>query len=232
MTNELEPLPNDLLRALDAERGRPPASGDQVARLAARLEATFALPPAPLPPPPGTGVAAASAAAKGGLAGKALLVAVGMTVGGVTGAQLQARYGTPREVIVERRVNVPVEVRVPIVVEPEEQPAPEPERARPAPVPLRAPIEVERLLIEQATVALVRGNTAEALHACAQHLSQFRDGQLSEERESLAIRALLRLGRRDEAQTRAAAFRGRYPESLLLDMVDAALEHDQKNPDP
>jgi hypothetical protein len=157
------------------------------------------------------------------------MLAVGLAVGGVTGAQLQARLGAPREVIIEQRVDVPVPVpvQVPVVVVPTPVPIepdqPSPERPRPPKVD-KAPVEVERLLIEQATAALSRGNAAQALEACAQHAARFPEGQLAEERESLAIRALLRLGRRDEAETRAAAFRGRYPEGLLLDVVEKALE--------
>lgn len=69
-----------------------------------------------------------------------------------------------------------------------------------------------------------RGNATQALEECTQHAARFPTGQLSEERESLAIRALLGLGRRDEALTRAGQFRARYPDGLLLDVVEKALE--------
>ncbi|MDP1823450.1 MAG: hypothetical protein Q8L48_09415 [Archangium sp.] len=227
MTTELDPLSQDVLSALDLERRRPSVPDDQLARLAARLDLTFAVPP--LPPPPPAGGAGAAKALTASAGGKAVLVAVGLAVGGVTGAQLQARFGTPREVIIERRVEVPVQVQVPVPVAPVplEPELPSPEPLRPAKVE-KAPVEVERLLIEQATAALSRGNAAQALEACTQHAAQFREGQLAEERESLAIRALLRLGRRDEAETRAAAFRGRYPEGLLLDVVEKALEDEAR----
>jgi hypothetical protein len=48
-------------------------------------------------------------------------------------------------------------------------------------------------------------------------------GQFSEEREALAIDALLRLGRRSEAQARARAFLQRYPSSSHRERVGAAL---------
>jgi hypothetical protein len=59
--------------------------------------------------------------------------------------------------------------------------------------------------------------------ACDAHSRKFPTGQLAEERESLAIRALVLLGRRDEAASRATQFKARYPNSLLSDVVDAAL---------
>ncbi len=49
----------------------------------------------------------------------------------------------------------------------------------------------------------------------------FQRGTLSEEREALAVRALAQAGRRDEAATRAARFKVRYPRSLLLPVVEA-----------
>jgi hypothetical protein len=50
------------------------------------------------------------------------------------------------------------------------------------------------------------------------------NGQLSEERESLWIHALVTLGRVEEALQRAGAFRERFPDSLLQPSVDASLQ--------
>lgn len=55
--------------------------------------------------------ASAGAAAKGlmvGLGGRAIVLAVKLGIGGLTGAQLQERFGAPREVIVERRTGTEI----------------------------------------------------------------------------------------------------------------------------
>lgn len=89
---------------------------------------------------------------------------------------------------------------------------------------MRAPIELERLLIEQATSALGRGQGGDALAACVEHQRRFPSGQLSEERESVAIRALVLMGMKKEAVARAESFRNSFPESLLIDVVNAAVQ--------
>lgn len=61
------------------------------------------------------------------------------------------------------------------------------------------------------------------LGAVAQHRQQFPHGRLTEEREALAIRALLALGRTEGARQRAAAFRVNYPNSFLIPALDSAL---------
>jgi hypothetical protein len=230
MTDVPDPLTPQVLRALELERARPPVGDEQLARLAARIEGSFAA----AAPAVATSAASTGAAAKavGSVAAtKAVLVAVSLGVGAVMGAQVQARFGTPREVIIERRIEVPAPVKEePAPAAPvKEEPAPPiaPPRLAERAAPKKAehpPVELERLLIEQATAALSRGNAEQTLEACTQHAAQFPNGQLSEERESLAIRALLHLGRREEARARAAEFRARYPDGLLLDVVEKALE--------
>lgn len=237
MMTPLEPLSAGVEKALAAEAARPLPPSQMLERLALRLDADFATsistgtPSEPVATPNG------ATAAAGGLGAKALLLSAGLAVGGVTGAQLQARFGQPREVIVERRVEVPVEVRVevpvqaPVVPTPPTTPspatAPKP-IVPPAPQATNVGIEKERLLIEQAAAALSRGQNMQALQACALHETQFPQAQLSEERESLAIRALAALGRHAEAQTRAADFRQHYPDSVLLEVVEQALHNDEQ----
>lgn len=222
MNHELEPLPDDLFKVLEVERARPPVPADQLARLASRLDTALRCPAAAsgLQSPAPSGVAA-------GLGGKAALLAVGLALGAVGGAQVQKYFGEPREVIVEKRVEVPVrvEVQVPLEVRAPVDSTPAP--AAPVVVKpkelVRAPIELERLLIEQATSALGRGKGEDALAACAEHARRFPSGQLAEERESIAIRALMELGRKAEAVARATEFRARFPESLLIDVVNEAV---------
>lgn len=77
----------------------------------------------------------------------------------------------------------------------------------------------ERGLLDVARAALARGEAAEALTAVDRHGREYPDGMLVEEREALAIKALVVLRRRDEARTRAKRFEHRFPHSLMLHAV-------------
>jgi hypothetical protein len=70
----------------------------------------------------------------------------------------------------------------------------------------------ELALLERAQRAL-RSDPAAALALAEQHRAQYARGSLAQEREVLAIEALLRLGKRAAAERRAHAFEQRYPES-------------------
>jgi hypothetical protein len=73
----------------------------------------------------------------------------------------------------------------------------------------------ELALLERAQHVL-RSDPAAALALAEQHRTQFSRGTLAQEREVLAVEALLRLGRRSAAGQRARAFERRYPESSHL----------------
>ena len=96
---------------------------------------------------------------------------------------------------------------------------PEPE----LPVPSARGLGAERGLLDVARSAMARGEAAEALAAVDRHGRDYRDGALVEEREALGIKALLALGRRDEARARAARFEKRFPDSLPLRAVRGAV---------
>ncbi|MBK6812811.1 MAG: hypothetical protein IPG81_28815 [Sandaracinaceae bacterium] len=82
-------------------------------------------------------------------------------------------------------------------------------------------LNTERLLVEAAQSA---GRAAvETARARAEHAAAVSSGRLAAEREALAIRALLRLGRVDAARQRAEAFDARWPESLLRGSFAASL---------
>jgi hypothetical protein len=80
----------------------------------------------------------------------------------------------------------------------------------------------ERALLDLARSAASRSEPATALAFADRHRASFPYGRLSEEREALAIRALLALGQRDQARVRAVAFRTTFPGSFLLPMLDSA----------
>lgn len=67
--------------------------------------------------------------------------------------------------------------------------------------------------LEHARELLAR-SPAEALSLLTRHAREFPDGTLAVERELLTVDALLRLGRRSEAEARGRALQGRAPGSL------------------
>jgi hypothetical protein len=81
----------------------------------------------------------------------------------------------------------------------------------------------ERTLLDPARAALSAGEPANALERIARHAKEFPNGILSEEREAIAINALVSLGSYAQATKRATTFRARYPHSLMTHVVDAAM---------
>lgn len=71
-------------------------------------------------------------------------------------------------------------------------------------------------LMERANAALRAGDHGTALAATREHVARCPDGAFVQERERIAIEALARLGRTDEASARADAFERRYPSSPHL----------------
>lgn len=195
--------------------------------------------PAPAAPPPVPPVAAPVSAATGALtaaagASKLTVGIASLVIGGVMGAGIHATVSAPPEPPPAPVVAVAVEPPMPpapppqqeppVVAEPVEVPTP----PKPAPAPVRRPsrdeqLAAERALLEMARTSLTRGQPQTALEAIAQHARRHPKGQLAEERDSLWIRALVASGKGAEARARAEAFRARYPRSLLLPAVDAAL---------
>ncbi|HKQ68822.1 MAG TPA: hypothetical protein VJT73_05755 [Polyangiaceae bacterium] len=82
----------------------------------------------------------------------------------------------------------------------------------------------ERAIIDRARRAFGAGEYASAERALDAHARQFPVGVLREEREALAIKALLAQGRSDEGRRRAAQFRERFPQSLFGPAVDEAMK--------
>lgn len=81
----------------------------------------------------------------------------------------------------------------------------------------------ERAVLDPARADLASGEPARALTRVQRHSKEFPNGILSEEREAIAINALVSLGSYPQATKRAAAFRARYPQSLMTYSVDAAM---------
>jgi hypothetical protein len=85
----------------------------------------------------------------------------------------------------------------------------------------------ELALLEPARSSIGKGDYASALSALSQHRREFPNGQLSQEREALRVRALWGLGQKPAALAAASAFRKRYPRSTLLSWLK-----DQGDPSP
>ena len=81
------------------------------------------------------------------------------------------------------------------------------------------PAESEAELLERARGSLA-SNPSRALALTEQHRARFPGGVLTQEREVIAIEALKRLGRTDEAARRAADFARRYPGSAYKKKLD------------
>ncbi len=91
-----------------------------------------------------------------------------------------------------------------------------------ASVPGPAVAESERAILERAQDAL-RGNPAEALVLTDLHLARFPGGVLGQEREVIAIDALLHLGRSADARARAARFVAAFPTSAHRRRLDVLI---------
>lgn len=81
----------------------------------------------------------------------------------------------------------------------------------------------ERADLDVARAALARGRTEACLDAIARHTRTYGEGHFAEEREVLAVQALVAAGRAGEATTRARRFREKYPTSLFGPAMDQSL---------
>jgi hypothetical protein len=81
----------------------------------------------------------------------------------------------------------------------------------------------EREILDIAKIALGRGEAASALTRIDEHARLYPRGALAEEREALAIQALVTLGRSADAKARATRFATYYPKSVLLPTVRASV---------
>jgi hypothetical protein len=116
----------------------------------------------------------------------------------------------------------PVAPPAPVTPEPPPAQVTTPEPARP-PAPAESAhvssvqqYAVELGVLEPARSSIARGDYAGAMAAIARHQREYPRGQLAEEREALRVRALWGMGQKSSAESAAAAFRKRYPRSVLL----------------
>jgi len=88
--------------------------------------------------------------------------------------------------------------------------------------PVEDALAREAALLETARAAMASSPDT-ALAETERHATEFPDGQLSAERELLAIDALGRLRRHDEARARAQGIAARFPQGILTERVQRIL---------
>ena len=79
-----------------------------------------------------------------------------------------------------------------------------------------APAESESAMLARAYEELRHGSPQRAVAVAAEHARAYPRGSYAQEREMIAIEALVKLGDRAAAGARAAAFRKAYPRSSHL----------------
>lgn len=222
MTDELEPLDQELVDVLAPEREPRPAPAGSRDRVLERLDRSIGGGLAPLP---GAGT---------GTGGSMLLRYAPLATLGI-GIAIGAAW-SPRErtVVVERPApsmtvaEAPVATSAPVSEAPSASMSAAPP-AKPAPKPSASNIErddlgQERSMLDATRTALLRRDHGAALAMLERHAARHPHGRLAEERDALMVQALALAGRREEARARSDAFAKQYPQSLFLPTVRAALQ--------
>jgi hypothetical protein len=234
---------SDLRSVLDAASDHDP-SGADLASLGKRLGAL--LPPGtlpPAPPPPDAPAAPPSpnappvAGAGSSLAGKVIVaLAISGAIGTVVWLARSPAAETAPVAAAPSLVTIPpptpsasgsATVDALASAIPSAAPAPSSTAHAvipPSPSPSTGPSEPESAMLARAHDALLNGSADRALAIVAEHARAYPRGMLTQEREVIAVEALVSSGRLDQARTRAAAFRAAYPGSSHRARIDRLVE--------
>jgi hypothetical protein len=106
----------------------------------------------------------------------------------------------------------------------DEAPPPDAAPAPPKHAPASTLVE-ESQLLERARHALQASDATTALALCERHSRVYVHGELGEERERIAIEALVALGRHDDAAARAKRFDRAFPNSVQSGRIHALVDH-------
>ncbi len=236
MNDDLDP---DLKALFAAEKDEaPPAEVRD--RLAGLMGATLLQPVPPPAPPPVIAATLAKGmvtAAKAWTMAGAAFVAGGTAVIVLTSARGTVATVTPRPAASTVVTETPAQHRAgPVIPPPEDLPVVFDAAVTAAPIVPALPdhtstpaadatdgITAERALLDDARTAVNGKDPAAALRILDHHARQFPHGQLWEEREALAVDALVQAHDYDQARARAVRLHQRSPNSLFLPMVDAAI---------
>ena len=252
-TEELEPLTTEIEALIAADRDSSPVPEGVRQRTMRRVEWTLAAGPAGggsdggnnAGDGPGNAVPdAATTAAAGGLTKIISVGVVAFALGGAAGAGIHASVTehqptplapqplaitsitpTPPTLIPSNHLSpmVTLPSRT-TIVPPNARPSSQPIASADEPVPERdTDLAAERALLVEARQAMSAGNSAGALDAVNRHASRFPAGRLGQEREVIAIRALVAAGRVGEARARAQRFKTNFPKSMALPAIDTLL---------
>jgi hypothetical protein len=206
----IPPLGPVIGRLLEAERATAAAPTDLRARVMSRARRTLSQPASrPFRRPESAKRLRFAVAAGVVLAGAGAIAGIH---GGWQGRPRDLPVAPPATVAT-RAVAVPAAASAPMAL-----PAPEPVRASRSAPRARSRVRDPRIeleLLDQAREAVRAGRFEAALAILELHALKFPEGSLVEEREALLIRTLSSLGRSFEARQAAAAFRQRFPRSVL-----------------
>lgn len=216
---EPEPLADDLLEYLAAARETEPVSAALKQRLLARIGPMLppddgggsdggGSDGGGSPSDGGGGVEAAVTSATAGVVqSKVFVAAVAAVIGAVGGATGYATLAPPRTVITYMPAAAapaptpaapqpqPASIAPPpaIAVEPAapstSAPAPPPRTSSDAPAPRKSTMRAERVLLEAANAALLRGDHAAAIASLRKHERRYPKGELVQERDVLMAQA-------------------------------------------
>lgn len=242
--HDLPPGLQDLLQSAGSELA--PAAAKAKARLALGLPAVAAVTPAPPPAAPAAPAASSGSAAVAGKATVLKLVGVvalagGAFVAGVSVGDARARQelaavvrpappppapiAPPPPVVPVAPPDVappPVAVAPPEVVDSgAAAPAPKP-APKPAPEPADL-LALELKLVDEARVALAAGEPAKALAAISAYERQVPKGSLRDEAQLLKLEALVKAGRRAEAQALGERLSKQTGSELVRDRIKGLL---------
>lgn len=235
MSDELEPLTDDVASLLRSIPAPSPVSAAARAQVLERIGHTLVAAP-PLAAGAGAGAAAGTAGAGAATSLKAKVVAglllagaIPAAVGGFVYGRATAPTPDPQVVIREVPVVVPTAKTEPApppagIEQPDAPPTPPPgSRSGTDPTP-RVTAPDGRPLIEAARTALLKSDAPRALALLAEHAQRFPKSQLAEERAALEIQALVLSGDVARAKTAATAFKARWKNSVFSSVADAVLE--------
>jgi hypothetical protein len=225
----------DLRRVLEAGAQHEPSPQD-LAGLTKKLAAI--LPPGTLPPttpsggPPPPPPPAAPAASGAGGAAKAMLAIGAIGVAAIVGVAVtrSPSSSSPATPITTAAGSVSVSVSDPEPPPPvfptattsAEVPPPPPRRVTHSTPP--PPPPPETTMLAGAHEQLLKGSPAQALAMTNDHAKAYPNGSMAQEREVIAIEALMKLGRRDEAARRATQFHKSFPQSSHGERIDRLIK--------